>query len=378
MIGTSRRGAAHWAVPAEPPAAEVDVLIPTAGRSAELAVTLAGLAAQDDPPFRVVLSDQSNAGAETAPAVRSMFRVLRAQGRPVEVHRHMPRRGMAEQRQFLLDRASAGRNLFLHDGARLAPGSLRRLDEALSELDCGFVGYAVQGLSYLGDPRPEETSVFEPWEGGEVRPERVRPGEPAFGRWRLHNAANPAHLAAQRRLDDDAHLPYRIAWIGGCGLFDRDSLVEAGGFDFWRRLPTAHAGEDRAAQWRVMERFGGAGILPSGAVHLEAPTTVEDRRVEASDLVFPRSGREDPGDARPPQGARFRARQREETPMSERPNPIQIQKFLGGVDYPASREELLRAAREAGASDDVIDALDRLPDRDYEKPTDVSGAVSGG
>lgn len=316
MIGTSRRGAAHWAVPAEPPAAEVDVLIPTAGRSAELAVTLAGLAAQDDPPFRVVLSDQSNAGAETAPAVRSMFRVLRAQGRPVEVHRHMPRRGMAEQRQFLLDRASAGRILFLDDDVWLEPGSLRRLDEALSELDCGFVGYAVQGLSYLGDPRPEETSVFEPWEGGEVRPERVRPGEPAFGRWRLHNAANPAHLAAQRRLDDDAHL--------------------------------------------------------------EAPTTVEDRRVEASDLVFPRSGREDPGDARPPQGARFRARQREETPMSERPNPIQIQKFLGGVDYPASREELLRAAREAGASDDVIDALDRLPDRDYEKPTDVSGAVSGG
>jgi hypothetical protein len=35
-----------------------------------------------------------------------------------------------------------------------------------------------------------------------------------------------------------------------------------------------------------MERYGAAGILPSGAVHLESPTTVRDRRVEARDVVF--------------------------------------------------------------------------------------------
>jgi hypothetical protein len=35
-----------------------------------------------------------------------------------------------------------------------------------------------------------------------------------------------------------------------------------------------------------MEQFGGAGILPSGAVHLEAPTTVPLRDVEASDVLF--------------------------------------------------------------------------------------------
>lgn len=40
------------------------------------------------------------------------------------------------------------------------------------------------------------------------------------------------------------------------------------------------------AQWQVMERYGGAGILPSGAVHLESPTTVTDRRVEAYDVVL--------------------------------------------------------------------------------------------
>ena len=62
--------------------------------------------------------------------------------------------------------------------------------------------------------------------------------------------------------------------------------MAAGGFSFWPLLPHEHAGEDRVAQWCVMEQYGGAGILPSAAVHLEAPATVTDRRVEASDIVF--------------------------------------------------------------------------------------------
>jgi hypothetical protein len=35
-----------------------------------------------------------------------------------------------------------------------------------------------------------------------------------------------------------------------------------------------------------MERSGGAGILPSGAVHQEAPTTIPVREVDAPDVVF--------------------------------------------------------------------------------------------
>jgi len=298
MTERSRRGAARWAAPMKEQRAAIDVLIPTAGRESELAVALAGLAAQDAPSFRVILSDQSERGAARAPAVRAMLRVLRAQGRRTRLYRHLPRRGMAEQRQFLLDRAIADRVLFLDDDVWLEPGALARLDAALTELDCGFVGYAVQGLSYLRDVRPEELTAFEPWEHRRVRPERVRDGAPAFRRWPLHNAANPAHLAARYRLDDDDRLPYRVAWIGGCVLFDRRELVEAGGFDFWPELPPEHAGEDRVAQWRVMERRGGAGILPSGAVHLEAPTTIEDRRVEVSDILYPRSDAERPSTAR--------------------------------------------------------------------------------
>jgi hypothetical protein len=41
-----------------------------------------------------------------------------------------------------------------------------------------------------------------------------------------------------------------------------------------------------AAQLAVMHRYGGAGILPSGAYHLEAPTTVTDRDVEAWEVVL--------------------------------------------------------------------------------------------
>jgi len=280
----SRRGAAHWALPAPVTAPRIDILIPSV-RTAELAVTLAGLAAQDDPPFRVIISDQSDEGVVTAPPVMAMLRILHAQGRGIAVHRHLPRRGLAEQRQFLIESSTAERLLCLDDDVWLEPGALARLDTALTELRCGFVGYAVQGLSYLDDPRPGERAGFEPWGGGGIAPERIRPGSPPFDRWRLHNAANMTHEAAERRLADDDRLAYRVAWIGGCVLYERASLLAVGGYDFWPELPAEHAGEDVAAQWRVMARDGGAGILPSGAVHLEAPTTIVDRHVNAIDLI---------------------------------------------------------------------------------------------
>ena len=281
-----RRGSDAWSAAGPGAAAAVDVLIPTAGRVAELAVTLAGLAAQDGPPFRVVVSDQSDDDASAAPAVQAMVRVLRAQGREVRMLRHLPRRGLAEHRQFLLDESDAEAVLFLDDDVWLEPGALARMGDALDALGCGFVGMAVQGLSYLDDDRPAQRAAFEPWDGP-VLPERVRRGTPAFDRWPLHNAANLVHLARDVPLPDRGWLAYKVAWIGACVLYRRAALVDAGGFSFWSELPTAHAGEDVAAQWRVMERDGGAGILPSGAVHLEAPTTLPDRAVDAFDVVLP-------------------------------------------------------------------------------------------
>ncbi|MBF4590183.1 glycosyltransferase family 2 protein [Curtobacterium sp. VKM Ac-1395] len=284
---STARWSGAWARDGRPDdAPDVDVLIPTVGRTAELATTLAGLAAQTDASFRVVLSDQSETSdVASRPAVAAMVRVLEAQGRPVTLLTHPERRGLAEHRQFLLDRASAPAVLFLDDDVWLEPGSVSRMLDALRTLGCGFVGSAVQGLSYLADRRPHEIALFEPWDG-QVVPEVIRRGSPGFERWSLHNAANLAHVAAGLDVDPGGWMPYHVAWVGACALYDRAALVEVGGFEFWDTLPVGHAGEDVVAQWRVMERFGGAGIVPSGAVHLEAPTTVTDRSVDAPDVVL--------------------------------------------------------------------------------------------
>jgi GT2 family glycosyltransferase len=280
----SRRGSAQWGSRAATDSPAVDVLIPTAGRVAELAVTLAGLAAQDDPPFRVIVSDQSDVPAEEAPAVQAMIRVLDAQGRPTRIIRHLPRRGLAEQRQFLLSHSGAPSVLFLDDDVWLEPGALATLHEALVGCETGLVGMAVQGLSFLDDERPAEREAFQPWQAG-IQPERVDRDTEAFDRWPLHNAANLVHLAREVELPAQGWLPYKVAWIGGCVMYRRAALIAVGGFDFWQEVPADHSGEDVLAQWRVMERYGGAGIIPSGAVHLEAPTTIPRRPVEAFDLV---------------------------------------------------------------------------------------------
>ena len=56
-------------------------------------------------------------------------------------------------------------------------------------------------------------------------------------------------------------------------------------------------------------------------------------------------------------------------------NPIQLQKHLKGVDYPASKEDLINHAKQNGADENAISALEALPDEEYETPTDVSEAI---
>ena len=62
--------------------------------------------------------------------------------------------------------------------------------------------------------------------------------------------------------------------------------------------------------------------------------------------------------------------------MADAPNPIQVQKFLGGLDYPVSKDTILETAKKNGADKDVLDALQGLPDREYDAPTAVSKAIS--
>jgi GT2 family glycosyltransferase len=258
----------------------VDVLIPTCDRPAALAVTLTSLIGQTHRSFRVVVSDQSEPqpGFE-APEPKASVRVLRARGHDVDLHHHLPRHGLAEQRDFLLGQATAPYALFIDDDVILEPDLLERMCRTIVDEGCGLVGAGLIGLSFVDDVRPGEQG-FEPWDGP-VEPELVTPGCRAWARHALHNAANLHHVARRLRLPPGSALPYKVAWVGGCVLYDTEALRNAGGFSFWRDLPRAHAGEDVLAQLRVIASHGGCGILPSGAYHLELPTTVADRGVDA-------------------------------------------------------------------------------------------------
>jgi hypothetical protein len=56
-------------------------------------------------------------------------------------------------------------------------------------------------------------------------------------------------------------------------------------------------------------------------------------------------------------------------------NPIQLQKYLKGVDYPAKKQDLLNAAQRNDADENVRATLERLPDQTFNSPNDVSEAL---
>ncbi|MEU3221125.1 DUF2795 domain-containing protein [Streptomyces sp. NPDC006971] len=57
-------------------------------------------------------------------------------------------------------------------------------------------------------------------------------------------------------------------------------------------------------------------------------------------------------------------------------NPIELQKCLGGLGYPAGKESILEQARENGAGEDILDALGALPDKEYESPAEINKEVA--
>ena len=264
--------------------AAVDVLIPTRNRACALAVTLATLGTQTLRPRRIIVSDQSDgAGPFHTGEHAALARYLEAADIELVARRHLPRRGMAEQRAFLLSLADAPYCLFLDDDVMLEPDLLERMCQVMLEQRCGFVGSALHGLSHAADHRPGQQCI-EFWDG-KVRPEDIAPGTPQWERHHLHSAANLWHVQQAMGLARGASRCYRVAWVGGCVLFDTDKLRASGGFDFWRQLPPDHCGEDVQAQLAVMRRDGGCAIIPSGAYHMELPTTVISREVDAPKVL---------------------------------------------------------------------------------------------
>jgi hypothetical protein len=57
-------------------------------------------------------------------------------------------------------------------------------------------------------------------------------------------------------------------------------------------------------------------------------------------------------------------------------NPIELQKHLSGLDYPASKDAIVKKAEESGADSDALDALKKIEDKEYDAPTAINSAVS--
>jgi hypothetical protein len=56
-------------------------------------------------------------------------------------------------------------------------------------------------------------------------------------------------------------------------------------------------------------------------------------------------------------------------------NPIQLQKALKGVKYPADKKALLTAAKGNKCDDNIRSTIEKLPEQEYGRPSDVSKAV---
>ncbi|MFN8585795.1 MAG: DUF2795 domain-containing protein [Dehalococcoidia bacterium] len=56
-------------------------------------------------------------------------------------------------------------------------------------------------------------------------------------------------------------------------------------------------------------------------------------------------------------------------------NPINVQKFLGGIDYPVEKQQLVEHAQDQGADDEVGHALERPPMDRFNSPNDLSEAI---
>lgn len=55
--------------------------------------------------------------------------------------------------------------------------------------------------------------------------------------------------------------------------------------------------------------------------------------------------------------------------------PIQVQKYLKGMDYPATKNDLIEHAKKNGAEESVISMLQGMKTNKFNDPADVSKAL---
>jgi hypothetical protein len=55
-----------------------------------------------------------------------------------------------------------------------------------------------------------------------------------------------------------------------------------------------------------------------------------------------------------------------------RVHPSEVETFLIGLEYPATREDIVLHVESRSAPNDVVDVLYRIPDRLYDNPEDIT------
>src|SRR5438067_9332922 len=109
----------------------VDVLIPTYRRKTGLAVVLTSLLGQTFTDFDVIISDQTEEDRTYLDSIeiQALVRALKWHSHRVILFRHLPRNGLAEQRQFLLEQSHGSYVHYLDDDVLLDPSVMARMVE---------------------------------------------------------------------------------------------------------------------------------------------------------------------------------------------------------------------------------------------------------
>ncbi|MGZ7070454.1 MAG: DUF2795 domain-containing protein [Methanobacterium sp.] len=56
-------------------------------------------------------------------------------------------------------------------------------------------------------------------------------------------------------------------------------------------------------------------------------------------------------------------------------SPAQVEKSIKGIKFPASKQDLILQAESNNASDDVLNILENVPDKQFHSPMEISIAI---
>jgi hypothetical protein len=67
--------------------------------------------------------------------------------------------------------------------------------------------------------------------------------------------------------------------------------------------------------------------------------------------------------------------EKEEMITMARANPVEVEKSLKGIDFPAKKEDLVKHAQQHGANQEVIETIKELPEEEFHTAVDVTKAI---